>query len=807
MEITSAVVYKPQLQTALEKKTVDVFCKNLKKRSGVSLLQSKTSGKISIEFYKEDSCSEEIKALFDGITVPGKEGFRIRVIDNPDGSGRIVVLGKDERGEFYGMARLLRKAIVKKDSIEIPDELDSLSMTPQYPLRGHQLGYRDKNNTYGAWSKKEFEAYIEDLALFGANAIELLPPKTDDRLYSALFPEDPMELMCEVSKIIHSYGMDVWLWYPNVGRDYHDFGCIDREMEERRKVFSAIPYLDAMLVPLGDPGSLWPTDAMRLTEHFVEILHEYHPEAGVWVAPQHFQPEPGWYDTFYEEIAKEPDWITGVCFAPWEQDSIEELYEKLPEKYRENIRNYPDISHNSNCQFPVENWDMAFALTSGREGYNARPEKMKAIHNMLEPYTIGSITYSEGIHDDVNKILWADQDFDSSVAAEETMADYANLFIDSETSERVAEFLMDVEHNWDGPVLENDGIDALYESFTAFDKTVSKQVKNNYRYQMLKLRILTDYWTKQKYAKDQELEQQARAVLDLADITGSEAVIREARTILNLSRDVPAAEDVLFEMLKLADSLRNLCGIQLTENHHGGQCWIRGAYLQTRSMPLNDYQYLMQSFKRIEKMQNEKNRCAALHQLNLRQDPGDGNQFCALGTYEGFSHVSVWHSWEEDPGYLKTPFIDHSVYTMVGLLHEIDGWYHEFPMPLTWALNVTVLYGTPLEMTFTGLDPEASYGMKVFYPNSFFRAFVGQTALKDETLVNIRAGKVLLADRIAQNPNGKSVRREIEAGREPFWEYDLPKESYQDGTLKVRWEVYDTLKALAVSEVWIMKKE
>ena len=282
---------------------------------------------------------------------------------------------------------------------------------------------------------------------------------------------------------------------------------------------------------------------------------------------------------------------------------------------------------------------------------------------------------------------------------------------------------------------------------------------------------------------------------------------RSSRDVVAVAPDVPAAEDVLFEMLKLADSLRNLCGIQLTENHHGGQCWIRGAYLQTRSMPLNDYQYLMQSFKRIEKMQNEKNRCAALHQLNLRQDPGDGNQFCAPGTYEGFSHVSVWHSWEEDPGYLKTPFIDHSVYTMVGLLHEIDGWYHEFPMPLTWALNVTVQYGTPLEMTFTGLDPEASYGMKVFYPNSFFRAFVGQTALKDETLVNIRAGKVLLADRIAQNPNGKSVRREIEAGSEPFWEYDLPKESYQDGTLKVRWEVYDTLKALAVSEVWIMKKE
>ena len=46
----------------------------------------------------------------------------------------------------------------------------------------------------------------------------------------------------------------------------------------------------------------------------------------------------------------------------------------------------------------------------------------------------------------------------------------------------------------------------------------------------------------------------------MADITGSEAVIREARTILNLSRDVPAAEDVLFEMLKLAEMcIRDSC--------------------------------------------------------------------------------------------------------------------------------------------------------------------------------------------------------------------------------------------------------
>lgn len=100
MEITSAVVYKPQLQTALEKKTADVFCKNLKKRSGVSLLQSKTSGKISIEFYKEDSCSEEVKSLFDGITVPGKEGFRIRSSTTRTAAGASLCSEKTSAASF-----------------------------------------------------------------------------------------------------------------------------------------------------------------------------------------------------------------------------------------------------------------------------------------------------------------------------------------------------------------------------------------------------------------------------------------------------------------------------------------------------------------------------------------------------------------------------------------------------------------------------------------------------------------------------------------------------------------------------------
>ncbi len=93
-------------------------------------------------------------------------------------------------------------------------------MTPEYPLRGHQLAYRDKQNTCPAWTIEDFDRYIRDLALFGSNSIEILPPRTDDNLYSSLFQQDPFQVMVELSRRIHSYGMDVWLWYPNLGEDY-----------------------------------------------------------------------------------------------------------------------------------------------------------------------------------------------------------------------------------------------------------------------------------------------------------------------------------------------------------------------------------------------------------------------------------------------------------------------------------------------------------------------------------------------------------------------------------------------------------
>ena len=61
----------------------------------------------------------------------------------------------------------------------VPDGIN-VTTAPKIALRGHQLGYRPKTNSYDAWDIAQWDQYIRELALFGANSIELIPPRSDD---------------------------------------------------------------------------------------------------------------------------------------------------------------------------------------------------------------------------------------------------------------------------------------------------------------------------------------------------------------------------------------------------------------------------------------------------------------------------------------------------------------------------------------------------------------------------------------------------------------------------------------------------
>lgn len=717
------------------------------------------------------------------LPAPGPEGFSLFVVPEGGVDRSVFLVGADPRGVFFGMGKLLRLLFLRKGLLLIDAAQAAFTDTPRYPLRGQQLAYRDKQNTCPCWTQKEFDRYIRDLALFGNNAIEILPPRSDDHLFSRVFQVDPFEMMLDLSRIIHSYGMDVWLWYPNMGEDYENPETRAAELAERERIFSSIPYLDAVLIPAGDPGELAPKRLFPVAEETARVLHNYHPKASVWLAPQVFAPSGTWYEDFYAEVDKEPDWLYGLCFAPWERDTIQEMHARLPEKYKSRIRHYPDITHSLRAQFAMPAWDRAFQIFEGREVNNTRPMAMKRIHNLHAPYTVGSITYSEGIHDDVNKFVWSQQDWDDRQSAEGTVREYARYFIDPELEDELTRALFALEENWEvrKPIAENTVVDDTYRLWAALEAKASESVRGNYRFLMGLLRAISDYYVKHKQIYDDRLEQEAVAVLERAPEMGADAAMRKAAAILRRGIDQPWDEGLRERQLQLSDTLHRLCGVKLTTHHHDGQHFRRGAYLDMIDFPLNNQQYFSVSFKRIRALPTEVEKLSALRALLSRIDPGEGGVYINLGSYESLKFIHFEKTWEEDPGLLRTAHIDMCGQA-VNDAKMLTGTYREVPLAKEWFMQAATYYDTPLILRVPGLDPKARYRLKATYlqpgRSRHIRLTTGDGTVIHETI-------------------------EPREAFDPTYVYPLPEGAYEGGTLELRWQAHEEVGGAWINEIFI----
>ncbi len=161
--------------------------------------------------------------------------------------------------------------------------------SPKYPLRGHQLGYRPKTNAYDAWDVPIWDQYIRDLAMFGTNAVELIPPRSDDEPDSPHFPLSPERMMVEMSRICDEYGLDVWIWYPAMDPDYADPKTVESALKEWEHFYQILPRIDALFVPGGDPGHTEPRAMLAFLEKQKASLRRYHPKAQMWMSPQGFR--------------------------------------------------------------------------------------------------------------------------------------------------------------------------------------------------------------------------------------------------------------------------------------------------------------------------------------------------------------------------------------------------------------------------------------------------------------------------------------------------------------------------------------
>ena len=289
-------------------------------------------------------------------------------------------------------------------------------------------------------------------------------------------------------------------------------------------------------------------------------------------------------------MEKLPDEIDGIITGPNCAMPLHELRKRLPMKYP--IRLYPDITHNVRCEYPVhfdrDDWHYALASTLSREAINPRPAEYRTIHRLTRQYISGSVSYSEGISDDINKFVWSDMDYFPDADLYDTLSDYARLFFPGSDTKKIADGILALEKNWEGDPAENPSIENTHAIFESVLKE-TPGLSENARFLMCLFRAKCDLLVRMRRTTELALIRKAKKEL-------SKMNIGKAKEILNtpFDSDYNRLRDEIFT---IGNTLFEMVGLQLDVEHYCANGWERGATLDTIDNPVTDRLYLLDRLK------------------------------------------------------------------------------------------------------------------------------------------------------------------------------------------------------------------
>ena len=531
------------------------------------------------------------------LCLPGEIRLEIDpAISDPDayrieGNRSFIFRAKGLRGLVYAIGLFLRRTEYENGEIYLIDDITG-SYTPYMSVRGHQLGYRTTPNAYDAWSLTDYERYYLDMMYFGCNTVEHIPSEGTQRK-NRLMRYEPEELCAKASALAKEWELDVSLWYPNAEK------TLEEALENRRKVFRRMPEINTVFPPGGDPGDLYADEFIHRVEEISRLLKRYHPQAKIFPSAQAPHQYPDWGEVFLREMEKMPSLIDGVILGPNRAMDLDELRMRLPEEYP--IRLYPDITHNVRSEYPVHfdrnDWHFAWAIAESRECVNPRPREYRRIHRLTRGYVIGSVSYSEGVNDDLNKMIWSDMDYFGETDLRQSVADYVRLFFPGSDIALLTDAIFGLEENWNTDPAEGGCIESTCQKWLLAGEK-NPELRKNWRYVLHLFRASCDLLIQKRRRFELSLLREARALLEKGSLAQSRAV---------LQREFDAEYTALRGKLEeYAAFLFQAIGYQTDVARYCGDSWERGATLETIDLPLTDRAYLLHRFSLADTMQEEK---------------------------------------------------------------------------------------------------------------------------------------------------------------------------------------------------------
>lgn len=762
-DVTRATIVVRDAPPLVERTAATVLVEEVQKRSGVTW---QTSTKWNASGWTIAVLSGKETELH-GVSVPPAarsakaEGYGI-VTDRTNSNRPVLwIVGTDPRGVLFGVGRVLRNLDHRPKSVHLLAALN-LTSSPDYPIRGHQLGYRAQANSYDAWSPQQFDQYIRELAFFGTNSIEGIPFQ-DTRPTVGKTSRATMNV--ELSRICERYGQDYWLWVP-ADFDLGDAARRTKALREHDELFRACPTLTGIFVAGGDPGDN-PAELMfPYLADLGRLLAATHPNARVWLSLQGYTPAE--QDRVYRWIAREhPIWLGGLVAGP-SSPPLQDIRARLPRPYA--IRDYPDITHSVRCQFPVPWWDPAFAFTLGRESVNPRPTFFARVFHDTAPFTDGFISYSDGSHDDVNKIIWSGLAWDSSADVNTLLVEYCRVFWGQDIAEAACAGILALERNWDGALATNGSVDATYALWQTLEKQ-KPNLKTDWRWQMCLLRACYDVYTRKRLIYESRLEKEANAHLLTARTGNSEQAIAQALATLKRAETARVQPELSARIIQLCEDLYQSIGLQTSVPKYQACSSERGCVLDFLHYPLNNRWWLEDECAKVLAMKTEAEKVTRLETLATWANPGVGSFYDDIGNVANSPH-------EVRSEKLPAPLLDMDHATLPGVMW----WVGENPLARarqSWFSDEA----WPVALKYSTLNPEADY--------------VIRTTGCGECLLRVNGF------RLAPTLDGKKIGE--------WKEFPVPRGLYRDGTITVtfdptfephlNWRVQSRL-----TEIWLLKK-
>jgi len=494
------------------------------------------------------------------------------------------------------------------------------------------------------------------------------------------------EMNRAIGEICQRYGLDYWAWVPATF-NLKDETRRDQLLEQCEQFSRPHPYSQGSPFPGGDPGDNPPELVLPFLEEIAKLLDTTHPEAKVWLSLQHFSPAEVDYTFNYIE-QQSPSWLGGLVAGPG-SPPMQGVRNRLPERY--DMRDYPDITHNKLCQYEVQDWDQAYALTEGREAINPRPAEYAAIFSQTSGYTNGFISYSEGVNDDVNKTIWSALSWNPSMAPREILVEYARVYFKPAVAERAADAILALEKNWHGPLIDNGSVEGTLREWQQL-AILNPDLESNWRWQMCQLRANYDAYLRHRLVNETWLESETNAILANSGKLGADKAMAEASRVLERSVTQPVSVELRKRIFGLCDMLFHSIGMQTSVQKYFAIGEERGAILDFVDYPLNNRWWLEDQFKAIRTLGSEDEKNRRLLQLATWEQPGPGSFYDDLGNIAKSPHVVQCYS---------------------GNGPQIK----DYPQPTFWWWNhgrsrarlswqVTLW---PIAVVYEGIDPNAEY--------------------------------------------------------------------------------------------------